>query len=325
MNVKALMRALGNSGKLGRAMTTQQYAGILNQLHSNILNLGAQNHQNLADINSWFGNAQSAQQAAHTANAQAAHDAASASSAQLAGLMQAVGANNNAADPLAAMGASNSTLLQALGQNQAGYDNNMHADIAASMASALANQQNAGMTALQNLKDQRNSVLQQRGASLITNTANAKQQKLQQMAALQNMMLANKQFGLNMALGMADLQNKNIVNKNLANGGAQGGHVDFNQLKSGDRIGLQKSIMPLMYSTNAAGQTVANQNPVKAWVQAANQLRTAGYNVQFSKAARSWLSTVWKNYVIQYNKAHPNTPYHPQSNGTPYSNQDWTH
>lgn len=297
---------------LAKAMTAQQYGGVLSQLRQNIGDLKHQNTQNLADIGSWYADALHAQDAATHANALAGQAVQTDNANQLAGLLNAVGGNSQASDPLGAMGASDATLLQALAQSQAGFDQNQGADILSTKAQALTNQQNAGQAALADLAAQLASTRKERGNAYITNLASAKQQRLQQMAELQNMQLAGAQFNLN-----SWIAHQNVATANKQAGGQ--GQVGWNKLNSGDKLNLQKTIMPQMYSTGASGKTIAVQSPPKAWEAAARQLRTAGYDVKRNPKARAWLSTVWLNYVSAFNQQNPNHKYSPAKNGTPWS------
>jgi hypothetical protein len=215
------------------------------------------------------------------------------------------------------MHAADQTLLQALGLNQQGFDQTQQSNLAAESAQASQNQMNTGNNALADLQSKLAQTLADKGNSLITNTAAAKEQRLQMMAELQNMQLAGKQFNLNKMLGMADLQNKRLQNSALTKQAKQmgnNGKVPFNKLQSGDKIKLQQTLRPVMYAHDGT----ATLDPMRAWERAADQMRAAGYSTKSSPAVRTWLSQTWLQYVGDYNRAHPNKQYHPASNGTPF-------
>ncbi len=310
----------GKGGNLAKAQTNLQYGALLNALHTNISNLTGQNAQNLSDIHDWFGHAQdtaAAGTAADTAAAGAAHDQ---NNQDFSGILQALGGNTQAAPMVSGMHAADQTLLQALGLNQQGFDQTQQSNLAAESAQASQNQMNTGNNALADLQSKLAQTLADKGNSLITNTAAAKEQRLQMMAELQNMSLAGKQFNLNKALGLADLKNKQVQNATLTKQLKQmgnNGRVPFQKLKSGDKIKLQQTLRPVMYDA-ASGK--ATLDPMRAWERAADQMRAAGYSTKNSPAVRTWLSQTWLQYVGDYNRAHPDKPYHPAKNGTPFPN-----
>jgi hypothetical protein len=139
------------------------------------------------------------------------------------------------------------------------------------------------------------------------------------------MAIAGQTFNLDKQLKQGQIRNQNIANQALGHqlaqqlknksGSAQKG---FRKLTAGERSGLGDGVNSVMYGANMG----TGKNPRTAWVHASNVLRSLGYDVHKSPAARKWLSSLWMNYVSDYNNDH-DKKYKAAGNGTPWPDSEW--
>ena len=311
-----------NANKYARATTNLQYAGLINELQNQRDQLVGQNAQDLADIKSWYGHAADTAAQGAQANDAAAASAHDQQQNDLASLISAIG--GSAAGPASiSLGNFGQILAAALAgsaQAQHGFDQTTQTDMQGALATALANQTNIGNNSLADLNSKLAQAQSDRGNALVKNRMDAQQLRLQQLAGIQNMQLAGLEGGLKLQ-GMR-LANKNasLANKALGVQIAQQLHASktggFQQLTAGDRAKLNQGVNAVLYGPNMA----TKYNPKQAWERAANMLRSLGYSTKNDPRVRSYLSQLWLNYVGDYNHAHPNNPYSPAKNGTPFTN-----
>ena len=308
-----------NPNKYAKATTNLQYNGLINELQSQRDQLTAQNAQDLADLHSWYGTAadMAAQgtQADQTAGASAQHDQAQALAAIL-GSIGGAGAGA-AGSSLGNFGQTLAAALAGQAQAQHGFDTTQQTNIQQALASALTNQQNAGQAAMTDLLGKLTQAQTDKANALSKNRMDAQQIRLQQMAAVQNMQMLGAEEGLKLQ-GMK-LANKNasLANKALGKQIAQqltNKGKGFKALTAGDKAKMLQGANAVLYGPNMT----TKYGPKQAWERAANYLRSLGYSTKNDPHVRGWLSQAWLNYVGDYNHAHPDKPYKPANNGTPF-------
>ena len=312
-----------NANKYAQASTNLQFNGLLNELARQQDELHGQTLQNQADITSWFN--QVADAAAHSAqsNDQASQQMMQRQGGDFAGLLQALGGSASGA-----AGASLGNFQQALSAGLAGigaaqhnFDTTRQTQVGQESAQAHLTQQRGSDQALADLAAKIAQTKADKGQALVKNRFDAGQLRLQQMAAIQNMAIAGQTFNLDKQLKQGQIQNQNIANQALGHQLAQQlknkGH-GFKTLTAGDRAKLGEGANSVMYGANMG----TGKNPRTAWVHAANVLSSLGYDVKNSPAARRWLSSLWMNYVSDYNNDH-SKKYKPAGNGTPWPDSEW--
>lgn len=306
-----------NAKAYAKSEIAAQYNPILNELRYQRDQQQSQGAQDLADIKSYYGqlaNTLSQVQSAGDAFQQAALQQ---SQADQQGILRSIGGGANpAAGAVGSFADLMHGALQGTLAAQQNYMTNQQALAAQGQAQALTNQQRITQQAVQGINQQINSELGSRSSDYLKALADAQQQRLQDMAALQNMQIAAGQFGLSMKQGAAQLANQNLQNKALKQQ-LSGKAGNFKSLTAADRSKLVEQVNTVMYDPHTGE---AAMSPMQAWVKAANTLRALGFDVQASPRARNWLSQSWMNYVTDYNQSHPNKQYKPAKNGTPYVN-----
>ena len=310
-----------NPNKYANAETNLQFQGLINELQNQRDQLTGQNAQDLADIKSWYGHAADTAAQGTQANTDAATAAAHQQQQELASLMSAIGgqAAGPAATSLGNFGQALAAALSGEAQAQHGYDTSQATNIQGALATALASQTNAGNSALADLNSKLLQAQSDRGNALIKNRMDAQQLRLQQLAGIQNMQLAGMEGGLKIQGMRLANQNASLANKALGVQIAQQLHASktggFQNLTAGDRAKLNQGVNAVLYGPNMA----TKYNPKQAWERAANMLRSLGYSTKSNPRVRGYLSQLWLNYVGDYNHAHPNNPYSPAKNGTPFT------
>lgn len=306
-----------NPAKYAKSEINAQYNPILSQLRYQRDQAQSQGAQDLADIGSYYQQLQDTLAKQQAAGDQYQQAALSQSQADQQGILNSIGGG---ASPAAGAVGSFADLmhgaLQGLLASQGNYMHNQSTLASQAQAQALTNQKRLTQQDVQGVNQQINAQLASKSADYIKALSDAQQLKLQQEAAIQNMQIAGGQFGLSMKQGAAQLTNEQLQNaalrKQLKNsgGGWQG-------LTASDKSKLVEQVNTAMYDPHTGGTVLA---PNKAWVKAANMLRSLGYDVKKSKKARNWLSQSWQNYVFDWNQEHPNKQYKAAKNGTPFTN-----
>lgn len=314
-----------NAGKYAQAQTNLQFASLLDELNRQRDNLQGQQLQNQADINSWFNQVANVAQTSAQANQLAAEHAQSQQKNDFQGILQALGgsASGQAGQSLGNFQQALAAGLAGISQAQGNFDNTQQTDVAQAKATAQTQQKNLAAQQMADINAKITQANQDRGNALVKNRYDAQQLRLQQLAAIQNMKITGKQFGMDMAIKQAQLTNMNYANAALGRQLAQQlkskNGSGFTSLQPGDKAKLSQGVNATMYGANMS----TGKNPRTAWVEAARVLRSLGYNVGKSKPARQWLSSVWMNYVSAYNRNHPNSKYKAAANGTPWPDSEW--
>jgi hypothetical protein len=312
-----------NANKYAQASTNLQFNGLLNELARQQDELHGQTLQNQADITSWFNQVADAAAQSAQSNDQASQHMMAQQGGDFAGLLQALGGSASGA-----AGASLGNFQQALSAGLAGigaaqhnFDTTRQTQVGQGAAQAHLTQQRGSDQALADLAAKIAQTKADKGQALVKNRFDAGQLRLQQLAAIQNMAIAGQTFNLDKQLKQGQIVNQNIANQALGNQLAQQlknkGH-GFKTLTAGDRAKLGEGANSVMYGANMG----TGKNPRTAWVQAANVLKSLGYDVKNSPAARRWLSSLWMNYVSDYNNDH-GKKYKPAGNGTPWPDSEW--
>jgi hypothetical protein len=297
-----LSQAMGQllqPGQYAINASNMEYDGSISALARQLQQNKLDSASHVNDINSWYNQADATRAAGAKANIATANQAGHAMDASNAALMSALG-GSEAAGMAGAWGQTMAAGLAGDAQAQKGFDNSFAGIMAAHEAQAKQNETNRMSQLAAEMQASRQGLIREKGQSRAKYLAEGQNQRFQQLAAVQNMMLGANQMGLDYDLKNAQLAGQkgdNELNQlqieHARDVMAESGQTDPTTLPLDVRMELINALKGSVTSRNKQGAPMAK--PQTLYTRFANEMGLDTQNPNHRKFLLQVLRSLYPN------------------------------